>query len=103
MTAINGSIGGELSYNFAQTIQHVGVATTFKVGSANAHAEQCVASKGYFLFGAIEGDASRCVARGTKNLKLVSTKTDDLVRSEEMIGLWLGPAQCYACHILELA
>ena len=102
MTGINGCIGGELSYNFAQTVENFLVASAFKIGAAYAHTEKGVAGKGGFLFGTIEGYSTWSVTWGAKNLQLMGSKVDNLIGSEEMSGLGISPAQLYARHIVEL-
>ena len=102
MTGINGCIGGELSYNFAQTVEDFLVAAALKVGAANAHTEQGVAGKGGFLLSTIERYSTWSVTWGAKNLQLMGSKTDNLIGSEKMSGLGKSPAQFYARHIVEL-
>lgn len=102
MATKNGGFGGELSYNFAQTVKHVGIAAALEIGAAYAHAEQGVARESYFLFGAIEGYTAGSMTGSGQNLQTVRPKSDNLVLSKETAWSRILAAEFYARHNLEL-
>ena len=102
MATKNGGFGGELSYNFAQTVKHIGIAAALEIGATNAHAEQCVARESNLLFGTIEGYTAGSMTGSGQNLQTVRTKSDNLVLSKETAWSRILAAEFYARHYLEL-
>ena len=76
-------IGGQFRQYVGETAHQVCIAATFKVGAADAHAEQGVAGEGGVLLGTVEDDAAGRMAGGFQHLQAVVAEADDFAGAEE--------------------
>ena len=79
MTWVDGGVGGEVRYDVVERVEHLLVGAALKVGAADAHAEESVATEGGALFLAVEDDTAGGMARGVKDLQTMGAELNDVL------------------------
>lgn len=85
MAGVYFCISRELGGEHVERDDHVGIAATFEIGTADAHTEQGVAAESDMFGRIIKDNAARGMARGMEDLPGVRTEGDGVAVGEIMV------------------